>query len=89
MPTPGRSNPHIACLGHIRTEVQFECSGPEPLALVIEVQLEVEVEVDVAAAVAGVEAEVQAETGVDAESGSAVLGRPDLSIAAAAPATTE
>lgn len=87
MPTPGRSNPHIACLGHIRTEVQFECSGPEPLALVIEVQLEVEV--DVAAAVAGVEAEVQAETGVDAESGSAVLGRPDLSIAAAAPATTE
>lgn len=87
MPTPGRSNPHIACLGHIRTEVRFECSGPEPLALVIEVQLEVEV--DVAAAVAGVEAEVQAETGVDAESGSAVLGRPDRSIAAAAPATTE
>jgi hypothetical protein len=51
--------------------------------------IEVQLEVDVAAAVAGVGAEVQAETGVDAESGSAVLGRPDRSIAAAAPAITE
>lgn len=87
MPTPERSNPHIACLDHIRTEVQFECSGPESLALVTEVQLGIEV--DVAAAVAGVGAEVQAGTGVEAESGSAVLGRRDQSIAAAAPVTTE